>query len=354
MLDQTDTIKASDKSGVLESTKLLADQCRQAWQETRALSLPEDYRQVHSAVVAGMGGSHLGAQLINSVFSPSLKAPLLIVNEYQAPGYVGPDTLVLATSYSGNTQETLDFVKLALEKQAKIVCISSGGQLEAFAHEHSLPFYSFDSQNNPSRIPRYGSGYLFIAQMVLLAKAGIITLTNQEIDQITSVLSSSQAFYDLDVPSDQNLAKQLANQLHQKAVVLVASEHLAGSAYIFKNQLNESAKHFAVMFKIPELNHHLLEGLAHPQDLSSNTIFTFFDSQLYHPQNQTRYLVTSEIIAKQGFEQFSFKPQSQAPLSQAFETLAFTSYVAIYLSLLNQVDPGPNPWVDELKSRLKT
>jgi len=354
MLDQIDNLIASDKSGVLESTKLLADQCRQAWQETQALSLPQEYLQVHSAVVAGMGGSHLGAQLIYSVFESNLKAPLLIVNEYQTPGYIGPETLVLATSYSGNTQETLDFVKEAQDKHAKIICISSGGQLESFAKDHSLPFYTFDSQNNPSRIPRYGSGYLFIAQMVLLAKAGIISLTYQEIDQITSALNSSQVLYDLNAPTDQNPAKQLAIKLHQKQVILVASQHLAGSAYIFKNQLNESAKHFSTMFKIPELNHHLLEGLAHPQEFSSQAIFVFFESLLYHPQNQTRYLVTSEIVAKQGFELFSFKPQSPDPLSQAFETLAFTSYVAIYLSFLNQVDPGPNPWVDELKSRLKT
>lgn len=353
VLDNVDKIKQEDKKGVLKATEMLADQCQQAWDETSAINIPDDYKDVDNIVVGAMGGSHLGAQLINSVYRTSLKQPLIVQNQYGPPGYVDENSLVLATSFSGNTEEVLSFAKAAQAKKAKIICITSNGKLAEFAKANNLPVYIFESKYNPSKIPRYGSGYLFISQMVFLSKIGTIELGENDIKEIISTLRAQKDKYTLTVPEDENPAKQLATKLQNKVPILVASEHLTGSAYIFKNQINESAKNFAALFEIPELNHHLLEGLAHPESNKQTLNFLFFESNLYHERNQKRHAITQDVIRQQKITTTSFKPTSESQLTQAFETLAFTSYTALYLSILNSVDPGPNPWVDYLKNKLR-
>lgn len=353
MLDDSQAILKQDHLQVIKSTQLLADQCQQAWEDTQNIHLPSHYSDINHVVVAGMGGSHLGAQLINSVFDHKLNLPLIIKHQYSPPGYVNEHTLVIATSVSGNTEETLTFVDQALQKKAKIICISSGGKLADFAKTNQLPAYIFDPKHNPSGIPRYGSGYLFISQLVFLSKVGAIALVKSDVDSIVSTLHHHMSQFGIDNPTDQNPAKQIATQINNHAVIIVASEHLVGSAYIFKNQLNESAKQFAALFSIPELNHHLLESLSHPKSNTDNLHFVFFGSNLYSAKNQKRFDITTDIIKKQGIATSTLKLQSQTQLAQAFEALALSSYIAIYSATLNQVDPGPNPWVDDLKQRLK-
>lgn len=352
MLDNVEKITKADKKDVLKATEMLWQQCRQAWDDTKDIALAPNYQDVNKAIVVGMGASHLGAQVINAVYQPSLKIPLIIQNEYNAPGYIDDKSLVIATSYSGNTEETLSFASQAIIRKAKMICISSGGKLAEFSKENNLPSYIFESKFNPSKIPRYGSGYLFIAQMAFLAKVGAISLKQSDVDTIIDTLKSQNEKYTLSMDTTNNPAKQLAKSCLGKVVILVASEHLAGSAYILKNQINESAKNFSALFKIPELNHHLLEGLAHPRQNKRILQFVFFESNLYHERNQKRYTITKQVVTKQGIGITSFKPQSPTKISQAFETIAFGSFTSLYLSILNQVDPGPNPWVDFLKEKL--
>lgn len=352
MLDNPKAILEQDKLGVIQATRLLPKQCQQVWDETRDLEIPAEYSDINRVVVAGMGGSHLGAQLIQAVYASELKQPIIIQNEYTPPAYVDANTLVLATSFSGNTEEILEFTNKSLKVGAKVIVISAGGKLEQLATDNQLPHYVFESTHNPSRIPRYGSGYLFTAQLAILSKVGVINFDDNHLAAIVEVLEQSAKRFDIEIDSSDNLAKKLAEQIQDRTVLLVASEHLYGSAYIFKNQINESAKQLAALFAIPELNHHLLEGLAHPKSNPDNLSFVFFDSNLYHPRNQARYGITQEVIDKQDIDTHVFKPLAETRLLQAFEVLSFTSFTALYISILNQVDPGPNPWVDYLKAEL--
>jgi glucose/mannose-6-phosphate isomerase len=353
-LDDVSLISTQDPHGIIEATKLLYKQCQQAWDDIQSLSLPQEFQNPSVAVIAGMGGSHLGAQIINSVYHHSLTVPLIIQNDYHLPGYIGKNSLVIATSYSGNTEETISFVHQARKVGARIVCISTGGELEAIALEANLPHFIINSQHNPSKIPRYGAGYLFIAQMAILAKTGVINFTSEELNQIITTLQSQNNRFSPQVPTVKNLAKQFALNTSKECIILAASEHLVGSAYILKNQINETAKHFAALFPIPELNHHLLEALENPPSNIKNLHFVFINSGLYHPRIQARYDITREVVQKIGHPITDFQPQSNTILEQAFETIAFGSYAAIYLSLINHKLSGePNPWVDYLKTELE-
>lgn len=351
-LDAVNEIIAKDKLNVLKATGMLWQQCKQAWDEASTISLPQEYTDIDHVVVGAMGGSHLGAQLIMTALADRLTKPLLVRNAYEPDGFIGPRSLVLATSFSGNTEETLSFAALSLELGARVICICSGGALLSFAKKHGLPYYSFESTYNPSRVPRYGSGYLFMAQLALLNSLGIAKVTEEEIEKIIQTIADTVSEWAVTVPEENNEAKQLARRLHGKVVCLVSSQHLEGGAYIFKNQLNESAKQFSVSFALPELNHHLLEGLGHPTSNKETLLFCFFQSDLYYPRIKARYALTQGIIEQQGIATATFSPKTESKLEQAFELVSFTSYVALYLGILNNEDPGPNPWVDQLKTAL--
>lgn len=352
-LDDINAIKQSDDQQVITATNNLWRQCEQAWHETIGIELPSDYSNVDHVVIVGMGGSHLGGNLIRSIYDDSLKLPIIIKSDYSPPGFISDRSLILATSYSGNTEEVLSFSQSCLERKAKIICISSGGKLAEFAQQNNLPHYVFDdSENNPTSIPRYGSGYLFMSQMVFLLKIHDLDISGKEESGLVNHLKLQQKRFGLEVLEVENIAKQMARSLHQKSINIISSQHLTGSAYIFKNQLNESSKNFSNLFEIPELNHHLLEGLSHPSSLKDEISFVFIDSNLYHPRNQIRFKITKKLLTQRGFTYTEFQPQSTTKLNQAFETLAFTSYLALYLSILNEENPGPNPWVDYFKNKL--
>jgi glucose/mannose-6-phosphate isomerase len=159
--------------------------------------------------------------------------------------------------------------------------------------------------------------------------------------------------FDVDVLEPNNLAKLTAIKLKGRIPVLVASEHLVGSAHAMKNQINEGAKTFSVLFDLPELNHHLLEGLRNPAQAKEYFYFLLFESELYTPRVSKRYPLTKEVIEKNEVEATIIKLTGKNKLNQAFELLAFGEYVALYLAILYGLDPSPIPWVDYFKEKLK-
>jgi glucose/mannose-6-phosphate isomerase len=352
LLDDSKKLTQYDRHQVYASIKMLPDQLDHSLQISSQVSLPETYRHLDHVVVAGMGGSHLGAQIINHTFRGLLTTPLIIEHQYTPPAFIGKNSLVIATSYSGNTEEILEFSQKSLELGAKLICVATGGRLASLAQAHNLPLYLIDNDKNPSTIPRYGTASMFIAQLDSCLKAQILNLPATDVRDTIPAAQAAIAAFDLDQPQEKNPAKQIATSVHNHIAVLVASEHLKGSVYLMKNQLNESAKHFSVMFDLPELNHHLLESLAHPQNLSDEITFVFMESNRYHPRIIERYRLTQEIVAKQGFSSIIYQAQAPTLLGESIQVMALAGLTGYYLSYLNQIDPGPHPWVDYFKAQL--
>jgi len=148
-----------DKHRVFESVKALPAQLEHAWESAQTVPVPTAYRQVNQVLMCGMGGSLLGARVIESVFGSALKLPLVLVNDYQLPGWVNQSTLVICSSYSGSTEETLANFRQAQASGAKIMVITAGGQLLALSRQHRLPYYQIIPQYNPANQPRLAIGY---------------------------------------------------------------------------------------------------------------------------------------------------------------------------------------------------
>lgn len=335
---------------VLETIELYPEQIQESWDKVSAMELPEEYSDISSVVVCGMGGSALGARMVDSLVFDQLRIPLEIFNSYKLPNYASPKTLAILSSYSGTTEETLEGGYQALSREVKIFGITGGGKLKDVLIEANVPTYIIDPKNNPSGQPRMGIGFSFGAILALLAKLKVADIAKGEIEKGLKVMREVTTEYEVDSPT--NLARKYARELKEKIPILVASEHLVGTVHTIKNQFNESSKTFSALYELPELNHHLMEGLANPKKLKEIFKFVFFSSKLYAERIQKRYSITGEVVEKNGVDHLVYVPYSDTKLSQVLETLVFGSFVVYYLSKDYRIDPTTIPWVDYFKGEL--
>jgi glucose/mannose-6-phosphate isomerase len=353
LLDSREQIKEIDTSNVLGSIEQMGSQVQQIWEIAQSLHFDESYRNVTNVVVAGMGGSVLGTHVIQTVFKDELKVPVTIVPDYTLPEFVNENTLVIASSYSGSTEETLAATQDAINKGAKVTGITSGGKLAELLKSNNLPVLVFEPTFNPSNQPRMGLGYSIFGQVALFAQAGLLTVTQDQYNAVLKVIAASHLLSGADILQEENPSKLLAFQLSTHIPVVTASQHLEGPAHVFANQLNENAKHYSEYRVIPELNHHLMEGLKFPLNLDGTIMFFIIESDLYMKSNQLRSKLTGEVLEQNKIEYVMHKLHSGSKLEQAFEMLVFGAYTSFYLALLHGLDPAPIPWVDWFKDQLK-
>lgn len=323
---------------VFGSVGAIPDQLRSAL--SQKISLPENYKSVKNVVLCGMGGSALAAHILQAL-NISL-APFYFYNGYEIPAHTGSETLFIASSYSGNTEEVLTSALAAKKKGAKIVGLAAGGALEKWFLKNKLPFVKFDEKFNPSAQPRYGLGYGLGALLNIFINLGI---TDLKMADIVRAVSKSQM-----PPVD--AARRLARELKGFAPLVAASGFLEGNAHVLTNQFNETCKTFSEWHAIPELNHHLMEGLKRP-GLGKNLKFLFLESDFYAKQILARIKITKDVVQKNKISYTEYKARGKTKLEQTLDCLMFGSLVSLVLSIDYGEDPISIPWVDYFKSELK-
>jgi len=337
---------------VYDTIHVYPQQLKQSWDEIMAVYIPEEYKNVKNVVLCGMGGSALGARIIDSLLVNRLRAPFEIYNEYHVPNYVNDESLVIVSSYSGNTEESIECLHDALTRGAKIFGIATGGKLAEICKERELPSYIFDPIHNPSKQPRMSIGYAIGSVLAILTKLGVVHFSEEEVNTAITSMNNALTEFSEGIDEKRNLAKVFAKNLKGRFPLLVASEHLVGTVHAIKNQFNESAKTFSAHFELPELNHHLMEGLKYPSKLKEYMHFVFFSSNLYSDEIKRRYPITEEVVKKNGVEYSVFSPHCETKLEQVFETLAFGSTMVYLLSKDYGIDPLIIPWVDYFKEQM--
>lgn len=337
---------------MLGSLQALSRQVAQIWHEAVGLEFPADYKRADEVVVLGVGGSAIGADVVRSVFASELKVPVQIVNGYNPPAFVDNKTLVIASSYSGNTEEVESAAKQALAKKARVVVISAGGNLQTFARKNKLPALIFSTKNNPCGSPRMGLGYSIIGQLALFSKLGFLRVNEKEIVAIIKTMQKYEALFGVKSLTSNNFAKQLAERLLDRSVWYIASEHLLGNAHVAANQMNENGKRFGGYFALPELNHHLLEGMLNPKSNKDTLLFVLIKSKLYHSRNQKRYGITKKVLDKNGIQTISYACQEKTKIGQMCEVLVLSGYASFYSAVLAGIDPTPIPFVDFFKDQM--
>lgn len=351
-IDLVDEIRALDKSNLLGSIIALPDQVEDTWNKMVKNEIPTECSLCKNVVVSGMGGSALGGRIVDSLITDRARTPIEVFTEFKLPNYVNKDTLVILSSYSGNTEETLSAGHEALNRGATIFGIATDGKLKEFLEQNNLKSFIIDPKFNPSNQPRMGLGYSIATVLAILAKCEFINLLDTEVTEAITTTREFITEFGVENPTEKNIAKSIATKFKGKIPVLFASEHLLGISHAFKNQLNENSKTFSLLFDIPEANHHLMEGLRNPAEAKSFFQFLFFESELYSKEVQRRYPVTKEVVEKNEVSLASYNLRSKKKLNQIFEVLALGSFVSFYLSMLYGLDPTPIPWVDYFKKQL--
>ena len=338
---------------ILDTIKLYPKQLEQSWDEVSKIELPSGYKDIQNVVFSGMGGSALGARMTDAFITENrLQVPFEIFTEFHIPDYADHSTLAIISSYSGSTEETLNSLKMARQKKCKIFGITTGGKLAKFIEREKIPAYIFDPINNPSGQPRMSLGYASGAVLSILTRLGLAHIAEADIGETIEVMFSVIKELDENVPEHNNIAKNFVKKINGKAPVIVASEHLLGSAHALKNQFNESAKTYAMLFDLPELNHHLMEGLSHPQQLKKLIHFVFITSDLYPERVKVRYPLTADVVKKNGVDYDIYHASAHTKLSQVYEVLVFGSFVVYYLTKSLGINPMMIPWVDYFKQKL--
>ena len=348
MVDLNDpkTFKDLDPKDVYSSTKLFSDQCTQMLDEYFDVPFFEEsnshFKKIKNIVICGMGGSAYGGHVLLSLFHDEIKVPIVVNSDYKLPGFVDKETLVLPISYSGSTEEVLSCVEEAKEKGAKIAGFSSGGKLGEILKEN-YPGFTFNPKNNPSGQPRLGTGYIVMGTLILLNSLGVI-----KIDKSQFVLAINESEKNTD--ETDKTARNFAKELKDSIPIIIAAEHLVGNAHIIRNQLNETSKSTSMFEDIPELNHHLMEGLKNPHDGKLKILF--LDSNLYSEIHKRRLFLTQDVVIKNNIEYVTYMAKVSTRLSQVFNVLSFGGFLTLYLGFLYGQDPSLIPWVDYFKEQL--
>jgi glucose/mannose-6-phosphate isomerase len=342
-LNNLDEIKKIDPQDTLGSTTLMLDQCNAAWEQVNNLKV-EPIEGIQNIVFCGMGASVYGALVLRALLGRNLPYPTEVVSDYYLPDYVGKNTLVVLTSYSGTTEEVLSCAQDAKAKGAKMVVLTKGGQLAEFAQDHKLPAYIFDGKLNPAGIPRLGNGYTILGLIGLLNKTRIIDIEEKEITDALGRFKEK-------APDIKQQAQDIFDIFENKIPIIFAAEHLSGNAQIMRNQFNETSKTFSSHFLIPDLNHHLMEGLQFPTGAPLH--FIVFDSPNYSDKIRKRVNLSIDVVKKNNYPVLEFVTSGQTEYDDFLEVLYYGSFVTLYLGLLYNQNPATNPWVDWFKDQLK-
>ncbi len=369
-LDNLEIYRQYDQSGMLVHLHGLPQQCRQAWEKANEFALPTDFKDINKIVICGMGGSAIGADLLRSLTS-ELNKPLVFVHRgYDLPAFVDSKTLVIASSYSGNTEETLSAFKQTLTTKCKKLAITTGGKLKNLAQENDVPVFTIDYVSQP----RAALGYSFIPLLALLCKLGF--LEDKSVDPTSSLRAKrsnltaralpaliegmAQLLEGLldqlaeNIPMPLNPAKQLAMKLFGKLVAIYSAGILSPVAQRWKGEFNENSKAWAFYETFPELNHNTVVGYEFPKEMADKLYVILLRCPSLHPRILARYQITSEILEKAGVKHEIFDSQGENELSQMMSLLFLGDWTSYYLAMLNQTDPTPVKMIDYLKKRLNS
>ncbi|KKS47250.1 hypothetical protein A3J20_07245 [Candidatus Gottesmanbacteria bacterium RIFCSPLOWO2_02_FULL_42_29] len=350
-LDDLKAMAALDKSGCLLSLKYFSKQLKAAWGQANQLILPE--MPLPSRVLfCAMGGSAYAGRIIKDLYSDEAEVSFEVIDDYDLPKYADDRTLIIAASYSGNTEETLSTFSQALARKIPLILVCGGGTLEKFGKQNNLPTYVFDGEFNPSKQPRLGQGYMIASQLAILAKMGLLKLSSGDFLKALDFLEEKNKLYPEHIPQAANPAKQIASQLEYTVAVLVAGDFLKGALHPVRNPLNETAKHFADYFVLPELNHHLLEGLQFPKEVAKTHKFVFINSTFYRNKIKLRLNLTETVVAKNGLTSQIINLSGGSKITQVLELLQLFGFISFYLAILHRVNPSPVPFVDFFKQKL--
>jgi len=347
-LDDVKIYQQNDPEGMLARIKELPMQCRQAWQAAMSFKLPAGYDDVDKVVVLGMGGSAIGGDLVRSLVQSESRIPVIVHRDYGLPAFVDENTLVIASSYSGNTEETLSGFEPALKTKAKKLAMTTGGKLQQMAEANDIPVFKIEYKAQP----RAALGFSFLPTLGVLQKLGFLKDKSADVAETVQVLERLSARLEEKSPLTSNPAKQLAQRLYGCLPVIYGAGIAAEAAHRWKTQINENGKAWGFFEVFPELNHNATVGYPFPPEVAQKIRVILLRSPLFNERVKLRYDVTCELLKRAGVAYEFVDGEGRSALSQMMSLVMTGDFTSYYLAILYGVDPSPVEVISYLKDQL--
>jgi glucose/mannose-6-phosphate isomerase len=343
-LDDLSALERIDRHDTRRVLAEFPEQCRRA----RALvsDPPVSLPRPRVVVMAGMGGSAAGADLLASCAAPTLDVPVLVHRGYGLPAAASRDALVIASSYSGDTAEVVSAVETALARQVPVVAITSGGAVGALAARRRLPCVALPA----GLMPRMALGYLVFPALSALAACGVVVATASEIDEALAAVTAQAADLGPASRAEKNEAKRLALAIGRQLPAIYGGPLTGAVAYRWKTDLEENAKQLAVAGAVPEMNHNEIEVWQGPAARELHAVLLREDAE---PREIVdRFTLVRELLGPAAGGVSEAWARGHGRLARLLSLIYLGQWVSYYAAMLREVDPWPVPVLTEVKRRL--
>lgn len=321
-----------DPDGVERALTLFPEQIKNAFAQIKNLKLK--INNYDAVVVSGMGGSSNAGKIIQGLLEDNFTKPFIVYNDYGLPAWVNEKTLVILNSYSGNTEETLSAMTKAKKLGAQTIGISTGGKINDIIID--------PKDTNPTGFPKTGLGVSLGGLLGVLYAIGIMPNAKQELETAIIELEEVRKTWN---------TKEMAQQLHGSIPVLFGGRPLLGALNAGRNAMCEISRNFTEFYDFPEVNHVLVEAVGKPASALSKK-YLFFESKFNNDRVKLRYQITKDIFSEQNLSTMSYVLSTSTVLAQSLELAHYCAWLGFYISILDDTNPGPEPWILKLKSAI--
>jgi len=344
-MENQQELKQLDPENMLGHIKTLPDQLWKAWQLGSQLPLPE-FGSIDQVVIAGMGGSAIGGDLLASYARQTCKIPVFIHRDYGLPAWAeGRKTLVICSSHSGSTEETISSLSQAIIRDCSVLTLSTGGKLTEMSRNSGCAAWVFDHTGQP----RTAVGFSFGMLLALFNRLGFVQVGDPDIQEAVDAMKQQQEIIGYDSRLATNPAKRLAGQLVGRMIAIFAAGDNEVIARRWKTQVAELAKAWAQFEGLPEADHNTLAGLINPEEPISKIAAIFLKMESDHARNKMRLDFTQQQFMLAGMLTDEVKARGNSRLAEMWTLLHFGDYVSYYLALMYGIDPTPVEALGELK-----
>lgn len=350
LLDRPDAFRLLDPSGMIRKVMDLPLQCRDARRRVQEARPRLDVRGVRQVLVTGLGGSAIGGDILRGLVSRAARVPVSVNRHYVLPAWVGRETLVVASSYSGNTEETLSAFDDALRRRARILVVSSGGAITARARQRKIPVCAVPG----GYPPRSAFGYSFVTLLTALESLGLVPSHERDFSEAMTLMEGLSTEFAPHAPSRLNEAKRLATFLHGRLPVVYAGQDFTETVGVrWRGQFNENSKQVALLNVLPEMNHNEVVGYTNSDPLMRRAAVVLLrDPKGDHPQVARRFGILKPLLARRTAGVREAHARGCSVLARMMTLIALGDFTSVYLAYLKRVDPTPVEVIDRLKKAL--
>jgi len=339
-----------DHSNFIRFIEEFPEQVKESDELVKKVDIPISRSDLQHLVISGMGGSAIAGDLLLAYVQDELNVPGVVNREYQLPAFVNEHSLVIAISYSGNTEETLSSVEQALHKNARVVGIASGGELENICKKNQLPFIKVPG----GYPPRQALGFLFFSVLNVLEKIQLIEFKKADKKETLAVLGELRERLGPQSSFGHNLANHIAQTLyHTVPVIYTAVPYFYPIPVRWRNQFNENSKVMAFSNVFPELNHNEIMGWEGPRQVNQHFRVILLRDREESSQNKKRVEITKQILKNKKIPVLEVFSEGKSRLARMFSLIYTGDWASYYLAMINEKDPITIDSIDFLKKKLK-